>query len=156
MPYSWLDGLGMGTIHGYKNVLIPYPCGYGTHGYPYPSIKLPSLITYIGPALRGSPCSLRVETCHLIPAICCFILLTPPCISFSHNLHFTRCKSRGSIKVANSHPISSEFLCRVWELAEVESAADPCKYDAQQANQQKITTWKYSPTMKQNNIKNYH
>ena len=33
----------MGTTHGYKNVPIPSPYGYGTHGYPYPWVKLPSL-----------------------------------------------------------------------------------------------------------------
>ena len=34
----------MGTTHGYKNVPIPSPYGYGTRGYPYPWVKLPSLV----------------------------------------------------------------------------------------------------------------
>jgi hypothetical protein len=33
----------MGTIHGYKTTSIPCPDGYGTRGYPYPWVKLPSL-----------------------------------------------------------------------------------------------------------------
>jgi hypothetical protein len=33
----------MGTTHGYKTVPIPCPYGYGTRGYPYPWVKLPSL-----------------------------------------------------------------------------------------------------------------
>jgi hypothetical protein len=36
----------MGTIHGYKSVPIPCPYRYGTRGYPYPLVKLPSLPTY--------------------------------------------------------------------------------------------------------------
>jgi hypothetical protein len=34
----------MGTTHGYKSVPLPYPCGYGTRGYSYPWVKLPSLL----------------------------------------------------------------------------------------------------------------
>jgi hypothetical protein len=34
----------MGTTHGYKTVPIPCPYGYGTRGYPYPWVKLPSLL----------------------------------------------------------------------------------------------------------------
>jgi hypothetical protein len=40
MPYPWLNGQGMGTTHGYKSMLIPYPCGYGTRRYPYPWVKI--------------------------------------------------------------------------------------------------------------------
>src|SRR4051812_4932015 len=34
----------MGATRGYKIVPIPCPCGYGIRGYPYPWVKLPSLL----------------------------------------------------------------------------------------------------------------
>jgi hypothetical protein len=45
----------MGTARGYKSMPIPYPCGYGTRGYPYPWVKLPSL----GIAVQRPPCGLQ-------------------------------------------------------------------------------------------------
>jgi hypothetical protein len=52
----------MGTPHGHKSVPIPCPCGYGTCGYPYPWVKLPSLPVYLvkptSPDPHFPPCSI--------------------------------------------------------------------------------------------------
>jgi hypothetical protein len=44
---------------------IPCPCGYGTHGYPYPSVKLSSLVVrLLYDILVNAKLHKTISSCH--------------------------------------------------------------------------------------------